>query len=391
MKNSLLTVLALAMMFTIGCGGNVAQVPIAPGTRPQAVAVGDFNGDGKLDLAIANAGSNSVGILLGNGDGTFTLNSSPATGASPSSVAVGDFNGDGIPDLAVTNAASNTVSILLGNGDGTFTLNSTLATGTAPVMVAVGDFNGDGKPDLAVTNSGSNSVSIFLGKGDGTFTLKSTFSSVESGPGVIVVGDFDGDGKLDLAVAENVLIPAPLVHGYVVVFKGNGDGTFTHNGTVGSAANVTYSSIAVGDFNGDGIPDLAVTDHANGTVSIFTGNGNGVFTLKSTLTTGMWPSSVVVGDFNGDGIPDLAVANYESGGEVQIFTGNGDGTFTPLSPSPAIGAGLTATAVGNFNSDGKPDLAVTNFARGTVSILLGNGDGTFTLKSSPATGVSPQK
>ena len=195
------------------------------------------------------------------------------------------------------------------------------------MTVAVGDFNGDGKPDLAVTNSGSNSVSIFLGKGDGTFTLKSTFVNRSSGPGVIVVGDFNGDGKLDLAVAENLLIPTPLVP-VMFRFQGNGDGTFTHSGTVGSAANVTYSSIAVGDFNGDGIPDLAVTDHANGTVSIFLGNGDGVFTLKSTLTTGMWPNSVVVGDFNGDGIPDLAVANYESGGEVQIFIGNGDGTFT---------------------------------------------------------------
>ena len=149
----------------------------------------------------------------------FTAASPIATGTTPEGIAVGDFNGDGIPDLAVANTGSNSVSIFLGNGDGTFTLHSTLATGTAPVMVAVADFNGDGKPDLAVTNSGSNSVSIFLGNGDGTFTLKSSFSSIEPGPSVIVVGDFNSDGIPDIVITCNILFPASLVHGYVVIFS----------------------------------------------------------------------------------------------------------------------------------------------------------------------------
>jgi len=319
----------------------------------------------------------------------FTAASPIATGTTPEGIAVGDFNGDGIPDLAVANTGSNSVSIFLGNGDGTFTLHSTLTTGVAPVMVAVADFNGDGKPDLAVTNSGSNSVSIFLGNGDGTFTLKSSFSSIEPSPSVIVVGDFNGDGIPDIVITCNILFPASLVHGYVVIFKGNGDGTFTEIGTPASAANVEYSWIAVGDFNGDGKLDLVVADHTDGKALILLGNGNGTFTLKSTLTTGMWPANVVTGDFNGDGKLDLAVANYESGGEVQIFLGNGNGTFS-LKSSPAVGAGLEAMAVGDFNRDGILDIAAINYATNTMSILLGNGDGTFTLNSSIATGTQPE-
>jgi len=142
-----------------------------------------------------------VSILLGKGDGTFTLKSSPATGNYPYFAAVGDFNGDGIPDLAVTNGSSNTVSILLGNGDGTFTLKSSPATGSTPYFVAVGDFNGDGIPDLSVTNYSSNRMSILLGKGDGTFTLTSS-PATGSAPHEVAVGDFNGDGIPDLAVAN---------------------------------------------------------------------------------------------------------------------------------------------------------------------------------------------
>jgi DNA/RNA endonuclease YhcR with UshA esterase domain len=219
----------------------------ATGNQPLSIVAGDFNGDGNLDLAVANSGSNTLSILLGNGDGTFTAAASPATGSSPSSVVTGDFNGDGKLDLAVTNASSNTVSILLGNGDGTFTAAASPATDNKPVSVAVGDFNGDGNPDLAVANEGGNDLTILLGKGDGTFTAAS--SPVIAGPDSVAVGDFNGDGIVDLAVAGS----------HAAVLLGNGDGTFTASVTLPRVDNfdIQYQWMVPADFNGDGRTDIA--------------------------------------------------------------------------------------------------------------------------------------
>jgi hypothetical protein len=277
---------------------------LAAGTGPVSVAVGDFNGDRKLDLAVTNEGSDTVSILLGDGTGKFTLASSAATGSQPTSVAVGDFNADGKLDLAVTNEASDTVSILLGDGTGKFTLASSAATGSQPVSVAVGDFNGDGKLDLAVANAGNNSVSILLGDGTGKFTLASSPALIGQ-PASVAVGDFNGDGKLDLAVGI-----AGEGNG-VVILLGDGTGNFTMNGAPGTNGNGP-ETVALGDFNGDGILDLAVTNAVTNTVSILLGDGAGGFAVASLPATGSQPVSVAVGDFNGDGKLDLAVANESS-------------------------------------------------------------------------------
>jgi FG-GAP-like repeat/Bacterial Ig-like domain (group 3)/FG-GAP repeat len=168
----------------------------------QSVAVGDFNGDGKPDLAVTNSGANGVNVFLNSESGFSAMAASPATGDSPTSVAAVDFNGDGKLDLAVTNSGSNNVTILLGNGDGTFTLAASPSTGLAPNSLVVGDFNGDGVPDLAVANAGSSNVTILLGNGDGTFTAAAS-PAPDTGSTSVASADFNGDGKEDLVVTNS--------------------------------------------------------------------------------------------------------------------------------------------------------------------------------------------
>jgi hypothetical protein len=323
------------------------------GTDPDSAAAGDFNGDGKLDLAVANEGSNNVSILLGKSDGTFQAAVDYGAGSNPSSVAVGDFRDDGKLDLVVANDGSDNVSILLGNGDGTFQAAVNYGVGSAPTSVAVGDFNGDGKLDLAVVNELSNNFSILLGNGDGTFQ-----AAVNYGAGLslfsVAVGDFNGDGKLDLAVASGG-------SDYVSVLLGNGDGTFKT--AVQYVAGLEPISVAVADFNGDGKLDLAVANYESNNVSILLGKGDGTFQAAVDYGIGTenypaTPGSVAVGDFNGDGKLDLVVGGVESDNVsvVSVLLGNGDGTFQ-AAVNYGAGAGQTSVAVGDFNGDGRLDLA----------------------------------
>ena len=209
-----------------------APVSYQTGTRPNAIAVGDFNGDAKLDLAVVNRDSGTVSILLGDGIGAFNATTPIDFGLNtantdPRDVAVGDFNGDGKQDLAVVLSATGQVSIQLGNGLGEFTSPfAPINVGsTVPIAVAVGDFNGDTKPDLAVVLSTAGQVSIQLGVGDGSFTAATPVSVGFTGPIAVVVGDFDGDGKQDLAVVLGT-------SGQVSIQLGVGDGSFTAGPTI---------------------------------------------------------------------------------------------------------------------------------------------------------------
>ena len=349
-----------------------------------SVAVGDFNGDGKPDVALVNQAGftgNFVQVLLGNGDGTFQNPVNYAIGAFSSSVAVGDFNGDGKLDLVVTNSAESdaTVGVLLGNGDGTFQNQVDYPVGTYPYIVAVGDFNGDGKLDLAVTDNANNGVQVVLGNGDGTFQSQVTYYFTGTLPYDVVVSDFNGDGKLDLAVTN-------FTDGTVSVLLGNGDGTFQNQVTYAVAGE--SSSIAVGDFNGDSKPDLAVGNTAGNTVSVLLGNGDGTFQNTVTYAAGSGVESVVVADFNGDGKLDMAVTNggYNT---VNVLLGNGDGTFqNPV--SYAGGINPQPVAVGDFNGDGIPDLATLNNSGTNGYVLLNQltqtAEATLSNLSVPGTG-----
>jgi len=338
----------------------------AVGSFPRSVAVGDFNADGRPDLAIANFSSNNVSILLGIAPpnaGTFQPAVNYAVGTNPGSVAVADFNADGRPDLAVANRFSNNVSVLLGNANGTFQPAINYAVSGGPVSVAPGDFNADGRPDLAVANQFNNNVSILLRNIDGTFQPAVSYA-VGSLPQLVAVGDFNADGRPDLAVAN-------ANSGNVSILLGNANGTF--QAAVNYAAGISPRSLAVGNFNGDGRPDLAVPDYGSNTVSILMGNANGTFQAAVNYAVGSFPSSVTVGDFNADSRPDLAVANNISS-NVSVLRGNANGTFQ-AAVNYAAGDGPYSVAVGDFNADGKPDLASVNNNSTNVSILLNTNTG----------------
>ena len=379
----------------------VTRVDYAVGANPSSVAVGDFNGDGRPDLAVANYGSNTVSVLLGNSDGTFQPALTFATaGFNPEYVAVGDVNRDGRLDLAVAHSGSTlgTVAVLLGNGDGTFQAPRNFSTGQGSLSVAVGDVNGDGQPDLAVANYYSNDVSVLLGNGDGTFQAAQSFTTAGPNPVTVAMGDVNGDGRPDLAVTNSANTSSGAVSGNVSVLLGNGNGTFQPARTID--VGITPDFVVVSDFNGDGRPDLAVANFRSNTVSVLLGNGDGTFQTPRNFDAGTGPLSFAVGDVNGDGLQDLAVANYDFNihgpNTVTVLLGNPDGTFQA---PQAFGAGTNpaSVAVGDFNGDRRPDLAVANFNSNNVSVLINNtalarntltvtkaGTGSGTVTSDPA-------
>jgi hypothetical protein len=281
-----------------------------------------------------------------------------------------DLNGDGYADLVTSNLADQNVSVLLGNGDGTFKPAVNYSTGLQTIGVAIGDFNGDGIPDIVVTNNAglvNGSVSVLLGNGDGTFQIPMNFP-VGLTPAFVAVGDFNLDGIADLAVANSG-------SNTVSVLLGIGDGTFQPAATynVGS----TPASIAVTDLNNDGFADLVIANTNSGSVSVMLGAGNGAFHAAVNTSVGANPASLAVGDFNADGDADVAVSTSSG---VVILLGGGNGDFLSIVNDPA-GAGA-AVAVADFNGDGNLDLAVDDFSGPTqpssnVNVLLGNGNGTF--------------
>jgi FG-GAP-like repeat/Bacterial Ig-like domain/Cadherin domain len=345
--------------------GGTFQLPISyvAGDAPFSVAVGDLNGDSKPDLVTANVDSNSVSVLLGNGNGTFQAKADYATGFAPYAVAVEDLDGDGKLDVVTVNLTSNTVSVLLGNGNGTFQAKTDYATQSRPHSVAVRDLNGDGKPDLVVANSdsSSNTVSVLLGTGNGTFQPQTTYAT-GSRPYSVDAGDLNGDGKPDLVTAN-------IDSNSVSVLLGNGNGTFQSQTTYATGASPIF--VAIGDLNGDGKPDVVTANYmTSNTVSVLLGNGDGSFQAQTTYVTGPGSASVAISDVNGDGKPDLVTANANSD-TVSVLFGNGNGTFQPQISYPAAGNPFSI-AIADLNGDSRPDLVVANTGPGTVSVLLNN-------------------
>jgi len=318
---------------------------------------GDFNADGQTDVAVVDSGTNKVAVFLNDGKG-FPKDSEYPVGTNPAFVAVGDLNGDGRPDLAVANAGSASVSILLNTGKGAFGKAANYPAGTNPVAVAIGDFNGDGKPDLAVANAESGTISILSGEGGGKFQLTQTVPAgdpTESSPSSLAVGDFNGDGKLDLALTDAGT-------GVVTILTGNGDGTFTLLSSIASEA-IEPVSIVAADFNGDGKPDLAVADPATNAVYVLLGNGDGTFQPAVGYPAGSDPQSLIIGTPPpGSSLPFLAVADPASS-VVTVLQSNGDGTFRPGQTYPV---GTTPVSVVSVTSPSGTSLAVVDNATNSV-------------------------
>ncbi|MEG4107675.1 DUF4347 domain-containing protein [Microcoleus sp. S13_C5] len=336
----------------------------SPTATPFSIGTGDFNGDGFPDLAVINLNSRDISILLGTGTGSFgtATNLFNPGNEIPNSIAVRDFNGDSKLDLAVANPISGAngdfVSIRLGTGTGTFGNPTNFGQGINPRSIAAGDFNGDGRLDLATAPLSGNNLSILLGDGTGSF---STPVSINAGASLtIATADFNSDSKLDLVTSNNSAT------NNISVLLGDGTGNFS--APVNFSAGTGNHFVVTGDFNGDSKLDLAVSNTASNNVSVLLGDGTGNFGTATNFSVGSSPESVIAGDFNGDGKTDLAASN---GGDnnVSVLLGNGTGSFG-TTVNFSVGTFPRSIATGDFNADGKLDLATPNFTSKDVSILL---------------------
>jgi uncharacterized membrane protein len=391
---------------------------ITSGYNPYSVAIADVNGDGKLDLVVANEEQSkndpqgSISVMLGRGNGTFRAAVNYASGGQGAfSISVADVNGDGKLDLVVANGCLGSdcsmggVGVLLGKGDGTFKKAVTYGSGAASVFgsrVAVGDLNGDGKLDLAVATTGVGCgngcppglVAVLLGKGDGTFKKAKTYHTGGfDAIGWVAIADVNGDKKADLVVANYCATECkyPPSEGSVGVLLGNGNGTFKAVKTYSSGGNGT-ASVAVADLNKDGKPDILVANcgplacgpgSPGGNVGVLLGKGNGTFKPVVNYPAANSPFNVVAADVNGDGKLDIVVSNWgtpdagTNDGAVTVLRGKGDGTFRTAQTFPSGGAEAPSVAVADVNKDGRLDVVLACVAdtlnqssTGVVTVLI---------------------
>lgn len=399
----------------------------------ESLAVGDFNRDGKLDFIATEQNTDTLKLFLGDGAGGFGTPTAFSTGALPNDfpnvLAAADFNGDGKLDIAVTNRNTSNIGVLLGDGAGGFAAAAQYNGGPFPVGITAGDYDGDGKIDIAVTALTEQKLNVLRNNGDGTFAAPQPVASAFPGAWFAATADFDNDGRADIAFADQfravvvinavpplgnltfaaavnytvgAVIQQPLAGDFnrdgiddIVVTRvtqndpelwlGNGSGGFTFSGLV--TAGLAALRLAAGDFNRDGILDLAFVGFND--LSIVLGNGAGAFAAPTTYSVGTFPRAAVVADFNRDGVADVAVANNGSP-FVSVLIGTGSGTFAAAVNINAV-SGATHLATGDFNRDGTIDIVTSNGSSNTVGVLLGDGLGSFAALVQFPAGGDPEQ
>jgi FG-GAP-like repeat len=362
------------------CAPRSIEPEFAVGKAPGCVLVQDLNGDGKFDLAVANEQGSSVSVLLAGGKGGFTpSHGSPfPAGPNPNDLASRDFNGDGRVDLAIANHETQYVTVLLGDGQGGFASapSSPVTVVVRPHVhgVAAGDFNSDGYLDLVTDSWAEDRLVVLLGDGKGSFGTPGTYVAVGKHPYQRVrVADLDGDGRADI-------ISPNLEGDNVTILLGDGKGGFRQPGGSPFPCGDSPFNVAVGDVNADGKLDLAIVNSPSSTsdrsgqdgLTILVGDGLGAFTTMtgSPFVTGKRPNIPAIGDVNGDGIADIAVSNPDAD-SVTIFTMSREGSVGSRTTISVRGH-PKGIAIRDVNGDGKAEIVTTNNAGNSVTLIKGN-------------------
>ena len=331
-------------------------------TGPSSMVQGDFNNDGKIDIALPNSGSNNVSVLLGLGIGSFNAAVNYTAGSGSTDICKADFNNDGKLDLAVANQNSNNISILIGNGNGTFNAPQNIVVSNSPINIKSADLNNDNKADLIVANLLSNNIAVLLGDGLGGISSTTNYT-VGNQPQGLAIADYNNDGTFDVAVSNSY-------SNDVTILLGTGTGAFNYYATIAIGASTSPVYIVTADLNNDSNLDLVTANCGSNNLTILSGNGTGSFAISGTLLQAGCPNFLSVSDFNADGNFDIASANYFAN-NATIFLGTGLGSFSTTIPTFTTNVS-TAIAVGasDYNMDGKMDIAIVNNSLNNVTTYL---------------------